>query len=252
MNPEFRGSLFCLSDDDFFQHLRDPANQAVLVFRLDILLEQLRILAVVRKHVPVPRNDHLGPYVSREVGRFLVGHVPDAIAQQALRVPSVDGKKLCIQGSERLQRGHHPLVSDRIARVVYPYAVAFDHILKMREETGFLILVQKLVRRCDGTDGHVTDPDRLARIQSDRVPVCDPVVGNGPFVRPREDELGLRVGFRPDSPGRVIDVVDVVVGPQEGVHPHKFLCRDGRFDLPDLGRRGIVVNDDQGALGRQS
>ena len=122
------------------------------------------------------------------------------------------------------------------------HTVAFDDILQIRIQPGFRIFVQKLVGSRDRMDRHITERNRLPRVQTDRIYRTYPIAQNRIPVLFRKNKSGSGIGPRPDLPGIVIDMIQMIVGTQNDICSLQRFCRNGRRCLPVRIRCGVIIN----------
>ena len=210
-------------------------NQAA-VLGVQVIRKGFRIAGVVGEHVPVAGDHQAGTKLPGEVGRFLEGHVADAVPPVPGAVASVDGEKRGVDGAAGLQQGKHPFIAQGIPGMVNAYSVALNDILQAGIQAGFRIPGKEFMGCRNGMDLHIPTvqlppPFRPRHFLPGRRPP-----GRTSGV-PREDEKGRPgTGRAQTRQGIVIDMIRVVMRAEKGGDAGHF-PRRGQAAEPAV-RRG--------------
>ena len=133
---------------------------------------------------------------------------------------------------EGLQLREQPFVAQGIARVPDAETVSLNHILQAGIQAGLRILIEKFMRRGNSVHCDITYAAAFSVVQPEASVPRNPVRKYGLPVCSGKDKYRLRTAARPDLPCRMIDMIRMIMRPQEdadAVHP---CCRDRRGNLP--------------------
>ena len=130
--------------------------------------------------------------------------------------------------------------------MIEAHTVPFNDVLKAGIQAGNRIRIQKLVGGGDGPYGDSSHPEAVPVIHAEASVRLHAIRQDFLPVILRKDELRAGAGPGPGPPGRMVYMIQVIMGAQEQIDPRHFLHGNRRSDLPPRQIGSKIINAENG------